>query len=573
MKILGIHIQSHDTSVALIDNGKIIYAANNERFSRRKMDTEPPIEVIKNCFQYSKVRPSEVDKVVFVGDPFPYSYVGRYKELSWPFFLTRAEYLLWWRKPHLIFWQLLIATGIPSFLYREVLPRLRVRWLLRGFKGKYSYIHHHLAHMYSAYYSSGWNSCMVACIEGSGFSETMSIYLVKNKKWTKIVENYLPHSAGKFYELVTVLLGFNVLRHPGKITGLAAYGNPTLVYPKIKDLLSVNGLHIKLNHRKYLQWRINYHVSRVLPKELQGYKKEDIAAAFQKRLEECITAVIKEAVSKTGEGKLAAAGGVMANVKLNQKLHELSCVKKLHIHQAMGDDGLALGAAMHMAYLNGEKVERPKNIYFGPDFSEVQIKKVLKKYKLVFSEEKNIERKIAKLLSQRKIIARFEGRMEYGPRALGNRSILYQTQDKSVNDWLNKRLKRTEFMPFAPVTLEQFAEKCYINREGAEYASKFMTISFQCTPYMKNISPAVVHVDGTARPQILGRNDNPKYYKILKEYYNLTGVPSLVNTSFNMHEEPIVCTPEDAVRSFITSEIDYLAIGPFLVGTEENKKK
>lgn len=572
MKILGVHVQSHDTSVALIEDGKILYAAANERLSRKKMDTNPPLQAIRDCFFYTDTKPRDIDKVVFVGDRFPKSYISRFKELSWPFFYTKGKYLLWWRKAHLILWQLFLATGIPSFLYREVLSRIRIKGQLKGFGGEYLYVHHHFAHMYSAYYTSGWKNCIVACIEGSGFSETMSVYQVKDGKWVKIAENYLPHSAGKFYELVTVLLGFNVLRHPGKITGLAAYGDPNVVYPSVKNLMWVEGLHLKLNYKKYLQWRINYQVDGVLPKEFRKKKREDIAAAFQRRLEECITEIIGKIVKQTGEGRLAVAGGVMANVRLNQKLHELGEVREIYIHPAMGDDGLALGAALHIAYQNGFSLSRPKHVYFGPDFSDKEILTDLKKRNIFYKKEENIERKIAKLLVKNKVIARFNGRMEYGPRALGNRSILYQAKDKKVNDWLNERLKRTEFMPFGPVTLDVFGEKCYKNLNGAEYASRFMTITFNATNYMKKISPAVVHVDGTARPQIIRREDNPSYYKILEEYYKMTGIPSLVNTSFNMHEEPIACTPDDAIRSFLNGRLDYLAIGNYLVSYEDNKK-
>jgi carbamoyltransferase len=155
--------------------------------------------------------------------------------------------------------------------------------------------------------------------------------------------------------------------------------------------------------------------------------------------------------------------------------------------------------------------------------------------------------------------------MEYGPRALGNRSILYQTKDRTVNDWLNKRLKRTEFMPFAPVTLKEYASQCYKNVGGAESAAKFMTITFDCTDWMKKHCPAVVHIDGTARPQLIDKKANPSYYRILDEYRKLTGIPSIVNTSFNMHEEPIVCSPDDALRSFRDGGLDYLAIGSFLI--------
>jgi len=231
----------------------------------------------------------------------------------------------------------------------------------------------------------------------------------------------------------------------------------------------------------------------------------------------------------------------------------------------MGDMGLSLGAGLHVAAKNGHKPKRLENLYLGPEYSEKEILKELKSYDLKFTYEDNIERKGAGLLSEGKIVARFHGRMEYGPRALGNRSILFQTTDKTVNNWLNKKLKRTEFMPFAPVTLSEFSEKCYKNIKGAEFTAKFMTITFECTDYMKKVSPSVVHVDGTARPQFLSREDNPSFYRILENYYKITGIPSLINTSFNMHEEPIVCSPDDAIRSFIESGIDYLAIEKFLI--------
>jgi len=184
----------------------------------------------------------------------------------------------------------------------------------------------------------------------------------------------------------------------------------------------------------------------------------------------------------------------------------------------------------------------------------------------------NIEQEIAKVLAEGKVVARFDGRMEYGPRALGNRSILYQPNDVSVNDWLNKKLKRTEFMPFAPVTMADHADKCYKNLKGQEYAAGFMTIAMDCTDFMKNTSPGVVHVDGTARPQLVSRKDNESYYKIIEEYNKITGIPGIINTSFNMHEEPIVCSPEDAVRAFKDSQLDYLAIGPYLVSYSSQSK-
>lgn len=565
MKILSIHFQSHDTSVALIEDGKVLYAAGNERFSRKKMDRGIPLLALQDCLRYQKISPKDIDQVVFVGDPFLKAYINRLKELMIVPFLTKGKYFFWWKNPLLILRELIIATGIPTFLYRDFIPRVVLKRALAGYKGKYIYVHHHMAHLYAAYYTSGWNECLVVCFEGSGLNETMSIFKVSNNQWTKITQSSLPNSPGRFYELVTELLGFNLYRHAGKVTGLAAFGDANKAYNQIKGLLTVKDKKLILDIDTFFKWHIRYIRTHDLPEELRLFSKEDIAAAFQKRLEECIIGIVQKVAYETKIRKLAVAGGVAANVKLNQKLHELAEIDEIHIHQAMGDDGLALGAGLRVASDFGFIPKRLKTVYFGPDFSERDIKDSFKKYNIAFTKEKNIGKKIAKLIAGGNVVARFNGRMEYGPRALGNRSILYQTTDKTVNDWLNKRLKRTEFMPFAPVTLEKYAKNCYKNLKGAEFPARFMTITFQCSDSMKKTSPAVVHVDQTARPQIIRKEDNQSYYKIVEEYYKITGIPSLVNTSFNMHEEPIVCTPDDAVRSFLQGQIDYLAIGDFLV--------
>jgi carbamoyltransferase len=204
-------------------------------------------------------------------------------------------------------------------------------------------------------------------------------------------------------------------------------------------------------------------------------------------------------------------------------------------------------------------------MYFGADFSDQEIEKLLKDYNTDYEFHKDIEKKVAELLAHGKVVARFAGKMEYGPRALGNRTIMYQATDPTVNDWLNKRLGRTEFMPFAPVTLKEYADACYLNMNGAAHAARFMTITFDCTDWMKKHCPAVVHVDGTARPQLIDQDLEPSYYRIVDEYRKITGLPAVINTSFNMHEEPIVCTPYDALRAFQLGHLDFLAINQFLV--------
>jgi carbamoyltransferase len=243
----------------------------------------------------------------------------------------------------------------------------------------------------------------------------------------------------------------------------------------------------------------------------------------------------------------------------------------------MSDEGLALGAAYwfwaEIAGFapGGWTPYRPMTMCFGPQFSNEEIEKVLAKGQTKYEYVEDIEAKVARLLADGQVVARFDGRMEYGPRALGNRSILYQPTDPTVNDWLNKRLVRTEFMPFAPVTLKEYADQCYVNVNGSAHSARFMTVTFECTEWMKKNCPAVVHIDGTARPQFIDRLLEPSYYRIVDEYRKLTGLPCLINTSFNMHEEPIVCTPADAIRAFQLGHLDYLAIGNYLVENAEAK--
>jgi carbamoyltransferase len=212
------------------------------------------------------------------------------------------------------------------------------------------------------------------------------------------------------------------------------------------------------------------------------------------------------------------------------------------------------------------------NVYFGTSYTDDEIGKSIDAFGFEATHESNITDAIAQLLADGHVVARFTGRMEYGPRALGHRSILYQTTDPSINDWLNERLLRTEFMPFAPATLQEYADDCFDGLDGARDSARYMTITFNCTETMRAQSPGVVHVDGTARPQILDPDTAPDFHKIGVAYHKLTGIPSLINTSFNMHGEPIVCTPEDALRSFKDGRIDYLATGNWLVANPELKK-
>jgi carbamoyltransferase len=236
------------------------------------------------------------------------------------------------------------------------------------------------------------------------------------------------------------------------------------------------------------------------------------------------------------------------------------------VYPNMGDGGCGTGAAyLTFGHETMSRVRGVDTVYYGPGFTAEQIRKALEKEGLKFEECDDVEERVAELLAKDTIVARFEGRMEYGPRALGNRSVLYPAKQPEVNQWLNQQLGRTEFMPFAPACLASEAPNLFHNLSGCEKTAEFMTVTFDCKDEMKRHSPAAVHVDGTARPQLVTPKSNASFHKLLTAYHERTNIPVLINTSFNMHEEPIICSPADAVRGFLLGNIDYLAIGSFLV--------
>ncbi len=551
--VLGFH--SHNlTGAALIRDKKIVSAVNEERLDRVKNSQAFPEKAIKEVLREAGIKNKDVD-LIALGDL-------RYRLPSLDKYFKR-----------------LFVTS-PKY-HRYILGRIKHIWRMQSKcakankhyiknnfpNKKWKNIEHHVGHASSAHFTSGNDKNLIVTIDGWGDKISNGAFMGEKDKIERLYSSCDLDSLGYFYSRITVALGFKAHRHEGKITGLAGYGKPT------KELMDIMNRMGRFDEKE-MAFKFNLgedyfttlDVGKKFIHKISKFKREDVAAAAQKFLEEMTEKYVTALIDRQGSNHLVLAGGTFANVKLNQVIKNISGVKSIFIHPNMGDDGLCLGSALK---LYNEKVGymnvRLKNVYFGPEFSGKEIKAELERENLEYEHLKDIEYQAAELLARGKVVARFNGRMEYGPRALGNRTILYQTQDKSVNDWLNKHLKRTEFMPFAPVTLEKYANKCYKGIKGAEYAAKFMTITFDCTDWMKESCPGVVHVDGTARPQLINKEDNPSYYKILDEYRKITGVPCLINTSFNMHEEPIVCSPYDAIRGFKDGGLDYLAIRNYLV--------
>jgi carbamoyltransferase len=418
-------------------------------------------------------------------------------------------------------------------------------------------------------------------MDGEGDLLSATVNICNNGSIKRISETTNKNSAGYLYSEVTRACGFKISRHEGKITGLAAHGDykkyedcfEKLVEVKDGKLFYINTVEYNIKNKiqnKLLQivGSQKYMGAAELIRRCGKLSNEDLAASIQRLLEKKIVEIISYWVNKTGIQDVVLAGGIFANVKFNQYISEIPNIDNLFIFPDMGDGGNAYGAAAYLYFKENElNITKTRNVYFGPEFTNEYIENMLIKNneKVEYVLSKNICKDTAKLLSENKIIGWFQGRMEYGPRALGNRSIIASPVDATINKWLNDRMKRTEFMPFAPSCLYEYADELFdIPKEMMKYPAQFMTITFNMRKEWSDKAPAVSHVDQTARPQLVTKEANPKYYSLLTEYNKLTGLPLFINTSFNVHEEPIVCIPEEGLQSLLTGVIDYFCVGDYI---------
>ncbi len=552
MYLLALHEDSN-ANATLFHDGKVVFAVAEERLSRRKYQGGFPWRSLNMILERFNIGLKEVE-VILCANKYhflPRVLGRRFPTFEHSFLGVEQKAALYYQ--HALFKSALLRKGI------EVLNK-SLLWFKFG--KRVELVHHHTAHAYSAYMTSGFGKATAISTDNYGDGLSSAVFSCADGKCRMLYCSSALNSPGQFYGEVAQVLGIHPLL-AGKMTGLAAYGDPETAYQLIKPLFSLSD-----DAKDFILPSMAFKSPlRRVYRLMRSYKKEDIAAAAQRRFEEVMLDYIKEALKNSGVSYLALAGGIYGNVRLNKKIAELAQVEGLFIHPAMSDQGISLGAGFqYLAEKTGLKPNALHNVYWGPGYEDREVEMALKKMNLPYEYHRDdIEKVVAQLLSRGEVVARFAGRLEYGPRALGNRSILYQTTDKSVNDWLNRKLRRSEYMPFAPVTLEEYATQCYRGIKKVMQNTKFMTIALDCTDWMKGVSPAVVHVDGTARPQLIKEDENPNYYKILKEYHRITGIPSLINTSFNMHEEPIVATPEDALRAFKAAGLECLAIGNYLV--------
>lgn len=576
--ILGVHC-GHNASVALMTEGRILSAIQEERLSRIKNHTAYPFLSTESILDFSEVTKKQIRYIGFGNSEFPSRYFlapfpirkrikEGYRILRRDMKFTLYDML---DKKYLFKERLTGVHKISAFIENSG-QTLQDVFNQRLFEKRHGYsdvdvefVHHHLGHALSAYYFSAFRECLIVTIDGMGDKISHASWAAKDGKFEVLSSTPIIFSPGFFYGEITVLLGFQMLRHEGKVTGLAAYGNPHKLYGEMakafrlrKDKMGFEGDFTGQGER-----------GKHLAKVIQGCSREDVSASAQLALENAIVGHIQHLSLKKGLRKVALSGGVFANVKLNQRIMELTEVDEIFVFPGMGDEGLSTGVAIfqHLKHYGQDTCHRIDNLYWGPSFSEDEIRPLLEKGHWDYDKMNSRDRAkiIARLIHEGKIVGIFQGRLEFGPRALGNRSILAAPTDPSINDTLNKRLSRSEFMPFAPSVLDKAAPDIFKNFAKGSYTSKFMTVTFDLHEDWAKKIPAVVHVDGTARPQVVSERDNPRYYGIIQEYFTLSGLPAILNTSFNVHEEPIVCQPQEALRALAENRIDVLVLEDYLV--------
>ena len=573
--ITGLTHAFHDNSACLTKNGRVVFAASEERYSRIKHDRNFPKLSIRQALSFGRIRKSQIDYVA-VGYPkrfFLQPFLGKN-------FLDLIRLLIELMKGR----KLLFFVDIAGILLGE-LGQNSFIWSKTDFpEKKVIFIDHHLAHAASAYFLGGMKKCLAVVMDAfgpktSGKLISGAVFLCEDGKIIRqLDETGVSSSIGLFYTSVTQALGFTPGDGEGKTMGLAAYGKPDPAYRALREIAPIFN---KDKWKKTDYWAQMFFSTRkefrlifdslplgkYLKNLIDHYGKENVAASAQKILEEESVKYFQHLVYTHEVSNFALAGGLFLNVKMNKRISEVKGIEKIFVHPNAGDGGTAVGAAL---YIYSDKFgykkfpELVEDVSWGSGYSEKEILLALKKFKnkTEFKKFHNIAKEVANRILEGKVVGWFQGRFEWGPRALGYRSVLVDPRRMDIKDKLNNTLKNREwFMPFAPSIMDEYGKDYFLN-----YAkSPFMTMAFNVKKEkVKNIR-AAIHVDNTARPNSVTKKSNPLYYQVIKEFQKLSGVPAVLNTSFNKHGLPIVNSPEDAINHLFWNCIDELAIGDYLV--------
>lgn len=575
MHTLGINAAFHDCSAALVRDGQVVAAAEEERFTRVKHGKRPvpftawqlPFHAIDYCLAEAGIRLRDVDRIAYAFDPglLDHSAVTPEGDIRLPLEPSRAAAPEGWHSP----WDPLFlsyVTNAPRQLAAGAPLHLAARFEgagLADIQDRWTFLDHHLCHEASAYLAAPFESSAVLTMDGRGEGVTTSYGHFTGGEYTRLKQIAMPHSLGLLYEDVTRHLGFLHASDEYKVMALASYGKPTL-YGVFRDILRLEeGGGFSLAPARLAE--------RLGPPRRRGGPLEerhmDIASSLQHVLEDTALAMAQWLQRQTGADNLCMAGGVALNCVMNARIARDGPFDRVWVQPAAGDAGTALGAALYVDYRHGGGKRRwtMEHAYLGPAYEDDDIRQALERAHLKYRRVEDIASATADLLADGAVVAWFQDRMEFGPRALGARSILASPLDPAMQARLNGLKDREDFRPVAPVVIEERAHEWFDAAGQAGIRASFMLFVYDVLPQCADRIPAVRHIDGTARVQTVRREQNPRYYDVLRAFEARTGVPVLVNTSFNTRGQPMVCTPRDALEAFFTSPLDALAIGSYLV--------
>ena len=558
MKILGISAFYHDSAAALVIDGRLVAAASEERFSRIKHDPELPVDVVRFCLDRARIGISDLDCVVFYDKP-----LSKFDRILTGYMATPV-------RSYRAF-----ITALPVWLRRKLWVE-HVIHKETGFDGEVLYLPHHLSHAAGTFFESPFDKAAILTVDGVGEWATASIGIGDNNHVRLIKEMHYPHSVGLLYSAFTYYLGFMVNSSEYKVMGLAPYGEPVyadLIREKLVSMHDDGSIHLNM---KYFTFHHSLTMtgrrfaglfgrSRRLPeKEIETFHR-NVAASVQQVTEEIMVKMATHAREVIGLDRLCLSGGVALNCKANGLLLKQGIFDDIYAQPASGDAGGAVGAALYAYHrLTGDDKHFQPFFGVGPVYSDDEIKTFLDEHDIPYTsgDAEELAVDLAKELAAGKIVALFDGAMEFGPRALGFRSIVADPRDNRMKEKINAAVKyREAFRPFAPAVLKERVSE-YFDCDGT---SPYMLFNFTVREDKRSVIPAVTHVDNSSRIQTVARYDNPVLYRLIEAFDAITGVPVVLNTSFNLRGHPIVNTREEAFATFCSGGIDFLLIGSFLI--------
>ena len=565
MYSLGISCYYHDSAAAILKDGHVVAAVEEERFSRKKFDDGFPRMAIDWCLKEAGITPEQINSVAFYDKP-----ILKFERLLDNYIAVAPRGLY------------SFLNVIPKWLHKRLWIKEEIKKHMRGYQGDIIFPEHHMSHAAHTFFTSPFDEAAILTVDGVGEWSTSSFGSAENTSIKLTNDIRWPHSIGMFYSAFTYFLGFKVNEGEYKLMGLSAYGKPKyydLILNEILDVKNDGSLHLNLKYFAFTYDKVmtNQKFAELfgIPRREENVKAEqihyDIAASAQKVLEDIMLKMVNHVHKKTGMKNLCLGGGVALNGVANYRILKEGPFESVHIPPSPGDGGSAVGCAQYLYYIH-KKQRRiivqdhakriQENVYVGPSFSNDEIKSFLEENNIDYEylAREQLLQTTAKLISEQNVVGWYQGKIEWGPRALGNRSILADPRDSKMKDVLNEKIKHRElFRPFAPSILE-------------EYVSEYFDLNIP-SPYMLFVAkvkkpdkiPAVTHVDGTGRLQTVSREANPLYYDLINDFYKITGVPVLVNTSMNVRGEPIVNTPEQAYAMIIKTEMDYIMMGNYMI--------